>query len=213
MIRRSLLITALLLTAWTARIYVGSPQDARHGSLSQVPAVMALWKGRDVPLEPDVLAQLATSDHLNRIYRSGSGSVGLYVAYYASQRAGEAVHSPMNCLPGSGWQPLQTERIGLDTQVGGPSATINEVVVENGIERALVLYWYQTPGRVTASEYLSKALMVKDAFSTGRTDVALVRIIVPIDSRDPNGKTKALNVALPFAKDVLPDVHKSLFQS
>ena len=71
---------------------------------------------------------------------------------------------------------------------------------------------YQTLNRVTASEYSRKFFLVADAFRTGRTDVALVRVIAPVDGRDPAGESKAMAEARPFAARVLPDVRKRLFR-
>jgi EpsI family protein len=85
--------------------------------------------------------------------------------------------------------------------------------VQKGVDQMLVLYWYQTLNRVTASEYARKIFLVADAFRTGRTDVALVRVISPIDRRDPAGETKAMEQARPFAAQVLPDVRTRLFKS
>jgi EpsI family protein len=118
----------------------------------------------------------------------------------------------MNCLPGAGWAPMKTDTI----EVGGPSGrgaqTINKLLVEKGIDRMLVLYWYQTENRVTGSEYWRKIFLVKDAFESGRTDVALVRIIAPIDSGDLDGEARALRLTRPFAERVLPVVQRQLFQ-
>ena len=41
----------------------------------------------------------------------------------------------------------------------------------------LVLYWYQSHGRVIASEYWGKIYMVTDAIRLNRTDAALVRVL------------------------------------
>ena len=88
--------------------------------------------------------------------------MGLYVGYYASQRQGQTMHSPMNCMPGSGWEPLRRDRVKVEVQGSqepGPRfAEINYVVVQKGLDRMLVFYWYQAHGRVIASEYLGQDL-------------------------------------------------------
>jgi EpsI family protein len=91
------------------------------------------------------------------------------------------------------------------------SRLINKVVVAKGLEQQLVLYWYQSLNRVTASEYWSKAYLVGDAFRSGRTDIAMVRIVIPIDIRDPQGESAAFAEALPFARAVLPAIQHQLF--
>ena len=121
--------------------------------------------GQDLPLAPEVIKVAAVDDYLNRQYRSRQGSIGLYVGYYQSQRQGEALHSPLFCLPGIGWQPVTT------SASTSPQLTVPPVV--NALGRrawtrpAAVLYWYQTLTRVTASEYWRKLFLMHDAFSAG----------------------------------------------
>jgi EpsI family protein len=116
----------------------------------------------------------------------------------------------MNCLPGAGWAPVRTDVIPLD--VGGHTETVNRLIVEKGIDRLLVLYWYQTASRITASEYARKFNLITDALSSGRTDVALVRVIGSIDPRDPDGEAHALALTRPFAERALPAVQQQLFE-
>jgi EpsI family protein len=149
---------------------------------------------------------------MNRYYHAGNAAVGLYVGYYKSQRQGQALHSPLFCLPGQGWQPMKSESINVVINSDNTPRTINELVVEKGVDRLLVLYWYQTLNRVTASEYWRKIFLVADAFSSGRTDVALVRVIAPIDSGDRTSEARALSLAQPFAERVAAEVQKRLFR-
>jgi EpsI family protein len=210
---RCLLVTVLLLGAWGLRARLASPLEATTARpLASFPAVLDPWHGRESPLDAEVMKTAAVDDYLNRDYRSGVNSVGLYVGYYRSQREGEALHSPLNCLPGAGWVPIKTDSIEVAGSPGGATHTVNKLLVEKGLERMLVLYWYQTMNRVTASEYLRKLFLVTDAFGSGRTDVALVRIIAPIDARHADGEAQALQLAHPFAGRVLPQVHRQLFQ-
>jgi EpsI family protein len=206
-------LTLLLLGTWSVRARLATPHAVAYdGGLPRVPADVGLWKGRDLAIDPELLAQVRVDDYLNRVYQADGRQLGFYVAYYASQKEGDAVHSPLNCLPGSGWQPLTTERLAIQPAGDAPQ-TINKVVIMKGIDQQLVLYWYQTANRVVASEYLSKAFLVKDAFGSGRTDIALVRIIVPIDPRQPGGEANALADARPFAEHMLPELQKRLFSS
>ena len=110
--------------------------------------------------------------------RTPGRAVGLYVGYYGSQQQGDSIHSPLNCLPGSGWEPVS--KGALTVTAGGRPITVNRYVIRKGVDRVLVLYWYQSHGRVVADEYASRAYMVWDAMRTHRTDAALVRVIVPI---------------------------------
>jgi EpsI family protein len=212
MIRRSVIVVAILAVFFATRSVLGSPPSVTTAEpLSAFPVSMGAWAGRDVALTPDVLKMAAVDDHLNRFYTGANIGLGLYVGYYQRQRQGEALHSPLFCLPGSGWQPVET----TEHQLRGPGdATypINELIVERGLDRMLVLYWYQTRHRVTASEYRRKLFLIADALSTRRTDVALVRVTAPVSHRDLASETQARELARPFAAAVLPELQRRLFR-
>jgi EpsI family protein len=152
--------------------------------LSAFPMQLDAWRGFNGPeLAPDVARVLGADDSMNRVYRRADGAtVGLWVAFYASQRQGDAIHSPLNCLPGTGWTPLQHTRPVLD--VGGHSLPINRYLIQKRGERQLVMYWFQGRGRVLASEYTNKAYLLVDAIGQRRTDGALVRITAPVDGNE-----------------------------
>jgi len=131
--------------------------------------------------------------------------VGLYVGYYATQRQGASIHSPLNCLPGAGWVPTQKsyESVIVPTDKGGSrTVQLNRIVIEKGLDRQLVLYWYQSHGRVVASEYWGKMYSVLDAIRINRTDAALVRIVVPVDSKV--GVEEADQRATEFTRALFP---------
>ena len=173
-----------------------------HTNLSSFPVIIAGWTSTDVPISSDQLAVLGPGDYLMRDYRQGRGlPVNLFVAYYPSQRSGDTIHSPQNCLPGSGWTPLKSRRIQIQ-QFGRTPATVNRYIVANRTEQMLVLYWYQAHGRITPSEYWAKVFLVQGAIKLNRTDGALVRIVIPFDSA--NGEAIAEERGLEFARQILP---------
>ena len=95
----------------------------------------------------------------------------------------------------------------------GETRRIKKLVVERGMNQLVVLYWSQTSRRVTGNEYLRKLFLMADAFGSGRTDVALVRIIAPIGVQANATEASAMTVAVPFAERVLPEVQARLFQN
>src|SRR5437660_1345981 len=145
--------------------------------LAEFPETVGDWKmassGR---LSEEVSGILKADDYLLRQYRKGSNDqvVDMFVAYYKTQAAGESMHSPKNCLPGSGWSPVLNDRVVLKNDERGQPIEVNRYVIENGGERALVLYWYQENGRIIASEYWGKFYLVWDAMKTRRRDGAIV---------------------------------------
>jgi EpsI family protein len=102
----------------------------------------------------------------------------LYVGYYASQRQGDTIHSPQNCLPGAGWRPVEAGR--AEIPVNGRTLDVNRYVIQKGLDRQVVLYWYQGRGRVVANEYANKALLMLDAARLNRTSGGLVRVMTPV---------------------------------
>jgi EpsI family protein len=141
------------------------------------------WTGEDVPVPKDVLEVLGPGDFLSRSYRNNSllADIDLFMAYFPSQRAGETIHSPRNCLPGSGWLPLESRRSILSLPGFAPFPA-NRYVIANGADRRLVLYWYRAHNRSLASEYWVKFYLVADSLRFNRSDGSLIRIITPLGS-------------------------------
>lgn len=141
--------------------------------------------GPQVKLTDEISTLLGVDDYVNRVYhRSPREFVSLYIGYYDSQRDGDTIHSPMNCLPGAGWQPTSTSYVTVTVPRRDTPITVKRVIIEKGLDRQVVLYWYQSHGRVVANEYSSKVLMVYDAVRLHRSDAALVRVVTPLGSRD-----------------------------
>jgi EpsI family protein len=174
--------------------------------LSAFPLQLEQWRGVNGPeLAPEVARVLGADDSINRVYRRPDGTTtGLWVAFYASQRQGDAIHSPLNCLPGTGWTSLQHTRPVLD--VNGRALAVNRYLVQKRGERQLVMYWFQGRGRVIASEYANKAYLLVDAVRRRRTDGALVRVTLPV-SGDERAADRA---ALDFIAALQPQLSRWL---
>jgi exosortase D (VPLPA-CTERM-specific) len=148
-----------------------------HRPLEHFPKDVGAWHGVGEALPPPVLEVLRVSDYVMRLYRApGRVPVWLYVGYYATQRQGQIIHSPQQCLPGAGWSFLSHDRARLALPGRSDAAVVNDVVIGKGDERQVVVYWYQERGRITASEYAAKLHLLGDAITRNRTDGALVRM-------------------------------------
>jgi EpsI family protein len=160
-------------------------------------------KFADIPLDQKTIDLLGVTDYINRVYVSHTEpQLGLYIGYFRSQRTGASIHSPKNCLPGAGWQPIHEETYQM-TLNDGRKVPINLYIIRKGLDQQLVLYWYQAHGRVVASEYWGKFYLVYDALRLNRTDAALVRITAPFEGDDAEG---ARQRAVAFAKQITGDV-------
>ncbi|WP_244425463.1 VPLPA-CTERM-specific exosortase XrtD [Bradyrhizobium sp. STM 3843] len=143
-----------------------------RGRFLTFPGALEGWQGRPSVLEPEVEQTLALDDYILSDYAAPGGEpVNLYVAYYASQRMGESPHSPLVCIPGSGWLITHFQRTRLDAD-----HPFNRAIVERNGQRQLVYYWYDERGRQIANEYISKAYLLYDALTLNRSDGALVRL-------------------------------------
>ena len=174
-----------------------------HDSLRNFPLAFANWQGRDIPISRDVLDSLGPGDFLARNYFNSSQreAANLFIAFFPSQRQGDTIHSPKNCLPGAGWVPTESTRIWMDLQ-NGRKIEVNRYLLEKEGERALVLYWYQAHGKVTPSEYAAKYRLVADSIVMNRSDGALVRIATGLKEGESSSEAEAR--AVRFAEAALP---------
>jgi EpsI family protein len=163
--------------------FVQSAERQQIARLSQplrrMPLTVAGVLGTERDLTADERRVAGVSDYVFRIFQRDSVSAfSVYVGYYESQATGKTIHSPRNCLPGAGWQTVESGTTSLPYQ--GAEVTVNRYVLANGEAQMLVYYWYQGRGRVAHSEYRVKWDLLRDAATRGRTEEALVRVMVPI---------------------------------
>ena len=209
--RFAILLVVLLaggaaVNAWE---YLGEVRVERK-SLKEFPGQLGSWKqiGNDEQFDAETLAVLRASDYLLRNYRSDDGrTVNFYVGYYASQRDGATYHSPLNCLPGSGWVMSEPGRVTIAPK-GRAAFVANKYVIQNGDHKEVLVYWYQGRGRSVASEYWGKVYTVLDSVRMRRSDGAMVRITTTINDTKPEAVESALKLATDLAADsstVLPE--------
>ena len=174
-----------------------------HKSLLAFPTALAGWQGQDLPLAPAILESLGPGEFLFRNYSGPlrQDRINLFIAFFSSQRAGDTIHSPKNCLPGAGWKAVESAHLFVESP-GKRSTAVNRYIVEKGLDRAFVLYWYQAHGRATPSEYWAKFYLVSDAIRMNRSDGALVRVVTVLQ----NGESPeaAEGRAVGFAQRIIP---------
>jgi len=201
---RFAIVAALLLVAGGFLRSRGQAEIAPpRKALDSFPREINGWVDvKDVGISDDTREVLGDGEFLSRVYRRNPGEplIDLFLAYFPSQRTGNTMHSPQNCLPGAGWSMSGHRQI----QITGPNGplTVNFYIISRGTDRQVVLYWYQAHGRVVASEYWAKVYLVTDAIAMNRTDGSLVRVITPALSQEP--EETAVRRALDFAEPMLP---------
>jgi EpsI family protein len=193
-------LLALLLVATVGLLRARDQEEVLppHTTLRRFPLSLGDWHGKELQMSTEVLETLGPGDFLLRDYSSASQrrAANLFIAFFPSQRQGDTIHSPKNCLPGSGWVPVESTRIWIDGQ-GGHKIEVNRYLVEKGSDRAVVLYWYQAHGHVTPSEYEAKYYLVADAIRMNRSDGALVRISTLLEKGEsiPEAESRTIRFA------------------
>ena len=199
----------LLAAAVTEYALPRTESWAPHPPLQNLPLAFADWRAQDIPIDAHLVAASRADDYLNRLYRQAPGNeVGLYIGYYKSQRAGDSVHSPKNCLPGSGWEPVDVSISSLRVPGSDAPLPVNRYVVQHGDEKSVTFYWYQSPRRVIATEYAAKFWLVADSIRYRRSDTSLVRVIVPVQD---NNVAAASDTGEAFIRALYPQLVTRLF--
>jgi EpsI family protein len=204
-------LVTLLLVAQAALLYSSIRPEMVPASkpLSEFPQTLGPWQEtQEGVIDQETREVLNADDLLNRVYvdRAARAGADLFLAAFRTQRNGKAPHSPKNCLPGSGWTPLNSSEFTIDVGRNAP-ITVNRYVVAHGDDRSVVLYWYQSRDRAIASEYTAKFWVVMDAIRLNRTDTALIRIVVPIVNRDED---QAVSTAVAFVKTFYGAIRQNL---
>jgi EpsI family protein len=172
-------------------------------AFASFPTQLGDWEGRDIVIPPAVRDILGAGDFLLRDYKASqqSAPVNLFLAYVPTQRTGDTIHSPENCLPGAGWSPVESRTIGIALP-GQDPFNANRYIVSKGMDRQMVVYWYWAHGRAESSEYWAKFYLVADAFRLNRSDGSLIRLITPLQSTETEGT--AQQRILDLAQRVVP---------
>jgi EpsI family protein len=168
---------ALVLQAHSRTEFFPSRQP-----LHSLPLTLGPWTGQAFSLDQHTLDILGKGEFLLRDYENASQPqppIGLFIAYFPSQKTGDTIHSPNHCLPGAGWVPTLRQVVQI-SRPDGSSFPANRYVVSKEGNRQLVLYWFQAHGRAVASEYWAKYYLVADSIRMNRSDGALVRLMSPM---------------------------------
>ncbi|USG61319.1 VPLPA-CTERM-specific exosortase XrtD [Sneathiella marina] len=124
---------------------------------------------------------LNMSDYFLGHYRSkAKPPITLFIGYYEQQSASNTPHSPRVCIPSGGWEIDNITEIELKN--GDLSVPVNRVLISRGESKLLVYYWFQQRGKYIANEYKAKLNLLLGGMTSARTDGALIRLYMPIES-------------------------------
>ncbi len=195
---RGILVATLASLAVTAAfLFTPAPERVvpQRDSFALFPRGIGDWNSYTIPLEPEVAKVLNASDSINAVFTLPDDPdtyINFFSAYYDKQTEGSGIHSPEVCLPVGGWEVFSIDPVEVtipDTVYG--TFTLNRAVIEKGLSRQLVYYWFEQRGARMTNDYLAKADVVWDSLTIGRTDGALVRFVTPIARGVPEAEADA----------------------
>jgi exosortase D (VPLPA-CTERM-specific) len=200
-------IIFILLTA--VALYLNLHKDLEvpiNKAFDQFPRVLSGWRMTQEFAMPDNIQKvLKASDTLTRRYVTAEGkSVDLYIGYHGGGKESGEIHSPKQCLPGSGWFELSTRRRSLD--VAGTKINLVQAVYQKGESRQLFLYWFQVQDKTISDEYSLKIAEITNSIINRRRDASFIRISIPFES-DELG---AVATGERFVRDFMPALREFL---
>jgi len=178
--------------------------------LASFPGNVSGWEMyKDVKIEQETLDILKADDTLNRIYTNSqkTAQAYLFIAFFKTQRYGHAPHSPKNCLPGSGFEPVESGPISIAIPDRAEPIVVNRYLTARGDEKSVTLYWYQSHGRIIAGEFSAKFWLIADSIRFHRSDSSLVKVVVPVRDNDAD---KATRIATDFVQAIYAPVSRQL---
>ena len=208
--KNAIFASALMLSTMLVLTYLSHVEEIPvNKSLSSFPSQIGQWVGNEDRFDSEVYDVLGVDDSFLANYRNPYGrSINLYIGYYQSQKEGDLIHSPRNCMPGAGWNIVATSVEEIQIPQGSPS-TIKAIrlMLKNGIHRQIVLYWFQSRGRYISSEYMQKVYLVIDSITRHRTDGSFVRLTAPVVGDEDEATFESLKA---FAGHLVPILQEYL---
>lgn len=182
------LMVALLFIAMNAYAYnylaTGDVIPPRE-TFAEFPDDFAGWTcGGRQKLDQGIIDNLGVTDYL--ICRFKNDALGryvdFYVGYHEKQERSDSgrttlIHPPEHCLPGSGWDIIDTTIVPVDFGIPGEA---KRVVIAKGSARSLVYFWYQSRGHVIGTNLDRLRHLFFDRAFRSRTDGALLRFTMPV---------------------------------
>jgi EpsI family protein len=178
--------------------------------LASFPTSLAGWQMyKDVKIEQETLDILKADDTLNRIYINPekNSEAFLFVAFFMTQRYGQAPHSPKNCLPGSGFEPIESGPLPISVPGRAEPIVVNRYLTARGDEKSVTLYWYQSHSRIIAGEFSAKFWLIADSIRYHRSDSSLIKVVVPVRNNDAATATR---VATEFVQAIFAQISHQL---
>jgi EpsI family protein len=197
---------ALILAVQTAapRFISIKEADFPLPSLNSLPNKIGNWMAQgDQRLDGAVTEYLRPDEYVLRDYvnESVGNRVSMFLAYFKTMQNSWGPHSPSVCLPGSGWQVRSSKVLLIDVPGPTKGIPVNEYILEKSDQHIVVLYWYQNGRSAWADDLDSKQRQLLDLLKHRRSDICLVRLIMPLRGTNAQNEERIL---LEFTRSVFP---------
>jgi len=203
-LKHTLIASTLMILTMISLNYLSHAEDVHpNRPFSTFPKQIGEWAGKEARFDQEIYDILGVDDsYLGNFSTPDGRQVQVYIGFYQSQQEGDLIHSPKHCMPGAGWKITQTslEDITISGINPGKSKAI-KLLLQDGVQKQVVLYWFQSRGRIISSEYKQKIYLVFDSITRHRTDGSFVRLIAPVNNGD---EEKTLNTLKDFAAQLMP---------
>lgn len=206
---RIVTVISILIITSVSTLYINDTDVIKiTKSLAEFPLSIGKWTGRSDHFEEWVQKKTGADDYfLGNYYDDEGNYINLYIGYYENQQEGDAIHSPRNCMPGSGWNIINTYLIDLNLpNQNYESAKARILTIQNGLKKQIVLYWYHSRGRIIYSEYFHKFYLILDSLTKNRTDGSFIRLMSPISKNEE----KTLEILKSFSIKIFPIIQNHI---
>ncbi|MCF8104148.1 MAG: EpsI family protein [Desulfohalobiaceae bacterium] len=178
-------------------------------TLDRIPGRIGSWRMAETQaMGADIVDLLGVDDYIFRNYKDDQGqAINVYVSYFSRTDRSKGYHSPLNCMPGSGWEIANTKPLPLKIPGSSEEPTVNRLLLQKGAEKKVSLYWYQCRGRILHNEYLERIYRVIDSIFKNRTDGAFIRLVAINTGQDIQKEEAMLK---DFASRLLPMLREYL---
>jgi len=199
---KKLIIVAIFMLFAIFILNIAKESKEMHplNEFSRFPLKIGKWQGKKDFFNQKIYDILGVDDSVLGHYKDDKNQyVQLYIGFYRNQKEGDLIHSPKNCMPGSGWNIVNS---GIEEVVLKDNKTIKVIKLnlKKDSEEQIVLYWFHSRGRIISSEYRQKIWLVIDSVTKRRTDGSFVRLISPVNET----KGKTLEILKEFVSEIYP---------
>jgi EpsI family protein len=147
-----------------------------NSDFRRLPLTKGEWVGRLEELPKPIIELLSPDEIFAASYINRNGSrVQLFVDYYSPENTIGSIHSPRNCLPGSGW--VITGSVPKVIEYEGRAIGAVRFYLSLGQARQVMDFWYITRMGETASDYMLKFYTMVGSLILRPTDKAFVRFV------------------------------------